>query len=119
MNRNVSPRAARCFVPAALLLATMACGAGPIEFELKNVPLLPVPIYDLRPKPETTLPRLRCWQHGLSVVDEPIAEGPVASAAPLLNAPGAGGQQVMVLANGTGLCIVTLAPARPIRAPDR
>ena len=119
MNPKHLLRTARRVLPAALLLTAMAGRAGPVEIELnqvvelKQVAPLPMPTYDLLPKPEQApLSRLRCWQHGKSVVDEPIAEGPVASAAPLLSAPGAGGQRIMVLAGGTGLCLMTREPWR-------
>ena len=136
MNQNAFSLGLTYLVPAFLSLSAMTGSAGAVTLDGGGITIKPTlstvqffgamasdggvvtvneigstpappPAYELRAAPEATTSRLRCWQHGKSVVDEPIAQGPVASAAPLLTAPGAGGQRVMVLAGGTGLCIVT------------
>lgn len=119
MNRKLFPlrlpRPPR-LTPAVLLLIATAGEAGVTALDATEDMLPSKTPYVLRIGPESTGPRLRCWQHGVPVVDEPLADDAAAPAAPsttpLLTAPSVGGRQMLVLAGGTGLCLLTREPLR-------
>ena len=50
--------------------------------------------------------RLRCWQHGVAVLDEPMIEATMAPGVALLTALGGGRQQLAIVSAGAGLCLV-------------
>ena len=50
--------------------------------------------------------RLRCWQHGVAVLDEPLVDATMAPGVALLTALGSGRQQLAIVSAGAGLCLV-------------
>ena len=65
--------------------------------------------------------RLRCWQHGVAVLDEPLIDATMAPGVALLTALGGGRQQLAIVSAGAGLCLVVQDRKRTSasRLPDR
>ena len=65
--------------------------------------------------------RLRCWQHGVAVLDEPLIDATMAPGVALLTAFGGGRQQLAIVSAGAGLCLVVQDRKRTStsRLPDR
>ena len=65
--------------------------------------------------------RLRCWQHGVAVLDEPLVDATMAPGVALLTALGGGRQQLAIVSAGAGLCLVVQDRKRTStsRLPDR
>lgn len=61
--------------------------------------------------------RLRCWQHGVSVVDDALAGSVSVPAGAMPLGHDMAGQNLVLLNLGTGLCVLSLAPARIVAAP--
>ena len=104
MNLKLFPFRSPRLAPAVLLLIATAGQAGQAGVAALDATedILPSKTpYTLRIGPESTGPRLRCWQHGV-----PVADDAAAPVAPLLTAPSVTGRQMLVLANGTGLCLM-------------
>ena len=120
MNMNVlysSFRPQACATMALLLLTTAGNATSPITSTTGDptdaqAATVVRSRLELRLKLEPDAPRLRCWQHGVSVLDERLSEATVAQSAALLSARSADGQQLVLLPAGAGLCLATMGKAR-------
>ena len=59
--------------------------------------------------------RLRCWQHGVAVMDEWLAEAVVTPGTAQVSALGSGGQAISMIQMGSGLCLVSASRRRGAR----
>ena len=100
------------------LPATAQVKTSPIEMDASGwgLPIsAPITTQDLRPRPGSEPPRLRCWQRGVLVLDELLAESTAAQPGPAGPSPGlraltADGRQLLLLSLGESLCVATVLP---------
>ena len=93
----------------------------PVDVPEYRAPVLPILPHgasrlSLGPQP-SPLGRLRCWQHGVAVLDEPLADATLAAGTSTLTVLGGDGRQSAVVNAGTGMCLVTMGRIKPLSPP--